>query len=176
MASQRKKLSFTVKVLIVLAAFAAVFFALALTSAIYSVNRTQDAIDGIGTVGYTAESREKIDRANAYYRALDTDLGLQKKITNAETLVQAKQKYASLMLWELHAQDTANTDGSMDAQVKQLIKDARGTVDAYFTAEEAEDIPNYHILTVAEAKYGGAGNGAQDGSGEEQGEDDIELC
>ena len=39
-----------------------------------SVVRTNDAIQNIGKVTYTEESKEKIDRAVKYYNALDPNL------------------------------------------------------------------------------------------------------
>ena len=47
-----------------------------------SVVRTNDAIQNIGKVTYTEESKEKIDRAVKYYNALDPNFDLKKKIKN----------------------------------------------------------------------------------------------
>ena len=47
-----------------------------------SVVRTNDAIQNIGEVTYTEESKAKIDRAVKYYNALDPNFDLKKKIKN----------------------------------------------------------------------------------------------
>lgn len=173
----KKKLPLTIKILIVLAAFAAVTFALALSAAIVSVNRTIGAIEDIGVVAFTEESREKILTAESYYDSLDANLNLQNRITNKETLTQAKLKYISLAVWELHLADQANADGANDSEVKKLAQEIRTTYEEFFAADVSSDIPNFHYLPEAEAKYSGNGGGADETApAEEEQQDDIELC
>lgn len=174
---RNKKLSATVKAVIVLAVLAVVFFSLALASAVYSVDRTIKAIDGIGTVEYTAESRKRIETAVSYYHALDENLGLRERVTNVDALTSAKVKYVSLAVWEVHLADEENQDGQNDAKVSELIADARSAYELFFDYDASADIPNFFYLTEAESKYG-SGNSGQSESPSDDGqtEDDIELC
>lgn len=176
MKAQPKKLSLTIKLVIVLAVLAIIFFSLALTSALYSVNRTIRAIDAIGTVEYSEESREKIDLANTYYNSLDDNLHLKTAITNSDTLNRAKLRYVAAVIWELHLADEANADGGNDAVVKNLIDEARTSYEEFFTQDASENIPNFHYLPEAEAKYGGNAVQSGNSSDGDQEEEEIELC
>lgn len=173
--SKKNKLSITLKLTIILAVLAFVFFFLALASSLYSVNRTKDAIDAIGDAEYTAESKQKIDAANAYYNSLDKNLNLQNSIDNADKLEQAKLEYVTQALWALHLADEGN-DGANDAAVKSLAEETRKAIDDYFAEDERGEIPNYRYLTEIETKYSGGSDNTPNPSDGEQDGDDIELC
>lgn len=55
-----------------------------------------EAIDAIGTVTYTAESRGKIDAAQALFDALDNDVKTADYITNKDVLDAAQARYVEI--------------------------------------------------------------------------------
>lgn len=176
MAYISKKLTFTVKLTIILSFFAVLFLALSITSAVYSVDRTTAAIDSIGTVEYSEASKEKIDLAQNYYNKLDRNIGLDEKITNADSLTDAKVEYVRLGIKRAYL---AHKNGEDEALIKEYITDARLSFDEYLTEEDHGKLSNYSDLTDLEEKYtSGSDNGgnapvninpADDG-------EEIELC
>lgn len=160
---------------ILLAVMAVAFLILSVTQAIYAVDRTVEAIQAIGEVTFTEESREKIDRAVSYYEALDPNLGLESRITNAETLTAARREYVRLGIKRAYL---ADKDGEAEELVRQYIAEARQSFDAYCSAGDCAGISNYGDLTALEEKYAaGADTPGNSTPSDDTGEDeDIELC
>lgn len=175
MANAAKKLSLTVKLTIILSVLAVVFLALSITSAVYSVNRTIEAIDSIGEVEYSGESKEKIDLAQSYFDKLDANIGLPEKITNADSLTDAKVEYVRLGIKRAYL---AHKNGEDEALIKEYLTDARQSFDEYLTEADSEKLSNYADLTDLEEKYisdtesGGAPVNINPADGGEE----IELC
>lgn len=166
----KKKLSLTGKAAILLTILALVLLALSIASASTSVKQAVNAIDAIGEVTYESATRERIDAAERVWQALDTNLGLQVRVTNRDALTQAKAEYARLAIKELYLaeqEDGATLDTS-------LITAAREAFDAYFTEADAALVSNYADLLDAEARYGaGVANAA---APVEEEAEEIELC
>lgn len=164
-----KKLSVSLKFVIALSVLSLVFLSLAIGSAFYSVDRTNKAIDEIGEVSYSVEVKERIDRAHEYYTKLDKNLGLDKRIENADLLQKAEAEYVRLVIERLQ---NAINGGADDVAIRERIDEARATYDGYFSKNDSALVVNYSVLTSAESKYGKtASGGSQSGS-----EEDIELC
>lgn len=176
MENSTNKLSFTVKFTIILSVLAVVFLALSITSAVYSVDRTIEAIDSIGEVEFSEETKEKIDLAQSYFNKLDTNIGLDEKITNSDDLYAAKVEYVRLGIKRAYL---AHKDGESEEIIKEYLTDARQSFDEYLAEADSADLSNYADLTDLEEKYtsgtDNSGNApvniAPSGEGEE-----IELC
>lgn len=148
---------------IILIVAAIICLGLSVFSAKASVTRTINAISDIGEVKYTEESKEKIDRAVSYYKDLDTNLNLQKKITNQDKFDAAKIEYARLAIKAAKvADDRKAAEGYSSSDVKKYVEEARDVVDSYLTADQYSLVENYADLTALESEYtsdGGSGSG-----------------
>lgn len=145
-----KKIANILKATIVFASLAIVFLILSIVASVYSVNRTVGAIDSIGTVEYTAESKKKIDLAQSYYDSLDANLGLADKIENADKLLEAKKEYVRLGIKKAYL---ADKNGEAEETVKAYVQDARKTFEEYCSTGECTSISNYRDLLDLEEKY-----------------------
>lgn len=170
-----KKLPLLAKITILLSVLAIVFLSLSIISASYSVSRTVDAIDAIGEVEYTEESKEKIDLALSYYASLDRNLGLDEKITNFDNLTAAKREYVRLGIKRAYL---ADKNGEAEDIVKQYVAEARQSFNEYCSTGECTNISNYKDLTDLEEKYASDSTPVQDNSSpaESSKEEEIELC
>ena len=121
------------------------------------VATTIAAIDAIGEVAYTDESKAKIDAARAAYDALtDAQKAL---VANYAILTAAETTYASLKA-AADAAAAAAVSAAIDAigevaytdESKGKIDAARAAYDA-LTNEQKALVPNYATLTAAEAAY-----------------------
>ena len=122
-----------------------------------SVVRTNDAIQNIGEVTYTEESKAKIDRAVKYYNALDPNFDLKKKIKNMNVF---------------NAADARKTvEGYSFDDVKKYVTEAREVIDSYLTADQYTLIENYADLIELESEY--TSTGSSGGSSEEV---SIPMC
>ena len=171
------KLPSAVKFTIVMAVLAAVFLILSIVSAEYSVSRTVSAIEAIGVVEFTDESKEKIDLARSYYESLDVNLDLDQKITNADDLTNAEFEYVRLAIKRAYL---ADKNGEPEESVSEYVSQARQIFSEYCSTGECKNISNYDDLTALEAKYSTTGTSntpgsfaASDNAGAEE---EIELC
>ena len=90
-----------------------------------------DAIDDIGTVSWTKESLDKIERARAAYDALRDDL--KEDVVNAEKLTEAEETYKLLKPVFTQKQDVEASDGNHMTVVTNVSEDmivSDGTEDA----------------------------------------------
>lgn len=148
---------------IVLIVAAVICLGLSVVSAKYSVSRTEKAISNIDEVSYSEECKEKIDKAVSYYNALDTNLGLEKKISNIDEFTEKKIEYARLAIKAaVVADERKAAEGYTSADVLEFITEAREIIDAYLTEDQYELVENYSDLTALEAAYSGDGGGADD--------------
>lgn len=168
------KLSFAVKFSIVMAILAVVFFVLSIVSAEYSVNRTVGAIEAIGDVEFSDESKDKIDLARSYYESLDANLDLDQKITNADKLTDAEFEYVRLAIKKAYL---ADKNGEPEAEVAEYISQARQIFGEYCSTGECTNISNYADLVALEEKYSGlSAPAAPTASNNAEAEEEIELC
>lgn len=171
------KFPFAVKFTVVMAVLAALFLILSIVSAEYSVSRTVSAIEAIGVVEFTDESKEKIDLARSYYEGLDKNLDLDQKITNADELTSAEFEYVRLAIKRAYL---ADKNGDPEELVSGYVAQAREIFSEYCSTGECKNVSNYDDLTALEAKYsttgtsdnrGGSATPTNSGAAEE-----IELC
>lgn len=145
-----KKLTSITKTTIFLSVVALLLLVLSVVTSVYSVNRTVKAIDAIGQVEYTAESKEKIDLAQSYYEALDTNIELPSQVSNAEKLTTAIREYVRLGIKRAYV---ADRDGEAEEIVIRYMEEARQTVDEYCSEGDCALISNYQDLLDLEEKY-----------------------
>lgn len=149
---------------IILIVAAVVCLGLSAVSAKCSVSRTEKAISNIEEVSYDAECKEKLDKAVSYYDALDTNLGLEKKISNIDEFTEKKVEYVRLAIKAaVVADERKDAEGYTSADVLEFITDARETIDSYLTEDQYELVENYSDLTALESAYSEGGGGADDG-------------
>lgn len=181
-----KKLSLSVKLAVILAAAAIVFLILAIAAAKVSVNRTVQAIKDIGDVTYDEAGKEKLDIAISYYNELDTDINLDKKVSNYDDLTAAKAEYVRLAIKTAVVADQRKiADGNTPEEIAALLAEARQAAEEYLTPEQYELVENYEELTALEQSdaywpllngESGAGTPAgSDDAGEDDGEE-PEIC
>jgi hypothetical protein len=145
---------------------AIVCLGLSVASAKYSVIRTENAISDIGDVSYTDECMEKMERALSYYNALDTNLGLDEKISNTDEFTEKKVEYVRLTIKAaIVANERKDAEGYSSADIQEFITEARDTIDAYLTTEECDLVENYSDFTALESEYADGG-GADEDEGE----------
>lgn len=173
--SKINKLPFAVKFTIILAVLSVVFLILSIVSAKYSVSRTANAIEAIGTVEFSDTSKEKIDLALSYYTSLDKNLVLDKKITNIDKLSDAEFEYVRLAIKKAYL---ADKNGEPEATVSEYVAQARNIFNEYCASGECKSISNYADLTALEEKYSPSENAQNNSSGSEKSEpqEEIELC
>ena len=169
----KTKTGTALKFTVALAVLAVLFLLLSVVSVNLSVSRTVKAIDNIGTVELSDESKEKIDTALEYYGALDPNLDLQNKITNADELSSAKFEYVRLAIKSAYL---ADKNGEDEATVKEYIELARQSFDEYCSTGECKNVSNYDDLTALESKYSDGGVDASQNTGSPEPAEEIELC
>ena len=105
------------------------------------------AINEIGEVSYTEESKELIDAARTAYDALNDEL--KPLVTNYSILTEAEARYAIL---EVEAKIAAIGTVTYTPECKALIDDARAAYNA-LTDGQRMQVTNYAVLLAAEAAY-----------------------
>ncbi|MCD8040835.1 MAG: hypothetical protein LUF82_04890 [Clostridia bacterium] len=154
-----------------------VLLVLAISSAVYSVSRTKSAIDDIwadGDITYTTETREKIETAISYYDALDTNISLDERITNADLLTEARAEYTRLSIVQLYK---AEKSGEDEEVILAYIEEAREVYDSII-GDSGIVVENYSDLTDAEEQYG-VGTSSEEDDDDDGGSDEdeeIEIC
>ena len=169
--TKTKKLPFAAKFSITATVLAVVFLVLSIVSAEFSVSRTVKAIDNIGAVKFSDESKEKIDLARSYYEALDENLELDKKITNADKLTEAEFEYVRLAIKKAYL-----ADKNGEPEAAEYVAQAREIFGEYCSTGECKNISNYDDLIALEEKYSGASAAPTTSSGSSGAAEEIELC
>jgi hypothetical protein len=183
-----KKISNTVKFVIVVAAFLVVFIGLAIGAAFASPARASDSIDAIGKVSYTAESKQKIDAAIADYEAIgentlgestlfgESYLASTNREELKEKLTEAEKEYVRLAIKTATvAEKRKIADGYTNAQLAQIVAEARAATDEYFK-DNYDEVETYADLVALEEKYGKVETSDEDASNADEKEEQIELC
>lgn len=124
-------------------------------TALYSVTRTNQAIQAIGKVAYNLESQARIDEATKNYEAIDRNLNLEKRVEGLDTLVNAQKEYARLAIKAAAVADRRKAaEGLSDEDVRNKIEAARAVCDRYFhSEEECAFVENYQDLRNLESAY-----------------------
>ena len=139
-----------IRLLIVLLIMALLIGTLAYASGKYSVKSIQDAIDRIGEVTYSEESRTLIDAVDEKIDALDPNLHLDAKVENIDVLRAAKVRYVEQAIIRLYR---AVRDKQDEDTIKSYLSDAEEAFSHYFSEEESSLIHNYQDLLDAREKY-----------------------
>ena len=137
--------------LIVFTVIALVIGGLAYASARYGIKAATRAIDAIGKVTYTEESRALIDAADEKIAVLDPNLHLTEKIGSFNALKAAKVTYVEQAIIRMYR---AVRDKQDEETIKQYLSDAEEAFSRYLTEEDAPLVHNYQDLIDARAKYG----------------------
>lgn len=118
------------------------------------VSNTIKLIDAIGTVEYTKECKNKIQKASEAYSALNAEQKSQ--VTNYSVLLKAAQDYRKL-------QNQALSDAEIAAQVKKFKQDHKEALDLNMAKiEAAEDkMALLNKVTAALEAYDALPTGAQ---------------
>ena len=184
-----KGLSLTWKIIITTAALALIFLGLSIGAAFASPVRANNAIDKIGAVSYTADSKKKIDLAIEYYDAVGKN-GLKEykhfgaaylkanlSVKSAEKLDAAKKEYVRLAIRAIEvAEQRRVVDNYTDEDIIALVKKARAAADEYFKNDYGK-IETYSSLIGFEQEYDVSADQSQSGGGSSSEEDtEIELC
>ncbi len=139
-----------IMLLIILVLVAGVLGALTVASANHGVKTITDAINDIGEVSYSDESRTLIDKADAAIAEADPNLHLTDRVENLDQLLASKVRYVERAITRLYR---SYRDKEPAETILADLADAREAYNHYFTAEDAELIHNYQDLLDIEAKY-----------------------
>jgi hypothetical protein len=181
-----KKLTLTVKIVIALGVLAVIFFGLSIGAAFASPYRARKAIESIGVVTYTDESKEKIDNAIEYYNDIGKNtLGESALVgtiyTNANkseelenTLNEAKRAYTNLAIKNaIVSENRKYVEGYSYDDLVEIFAYARSVIDDYFKG--STDFENYEEFANLEKKYAVQSDGNEDDSNNSS-DEEIELC
>ena len=113
--------------------------------------RITQAIEAIGDVSYSEETRRLLDAADAALSSADPNLHLEEKIPNLGTLKEAKLEYVKLAIKELYI---SIRDKEAEEIIRERLADAEEAFSAYLTEEDAPLLKNYADLESAREKYG----------------------
>ena len=127
---------------------------LSVASASYSVSEAQKAIEDIGQVTFSEESRRAIDEAAAALQALDANLKLEERVKNADDLTAAQAEYVRLAIkTAVVAEQRKVREGLTDDEIRQKIAQAREAVNAYFPEDAEAQLPTLPDLITLEIRY-----------------------
>lgn len=182
------KLKTTVKISIIAGVFAVIFLGLAIGAAFASPVRARQAIEDIGQVTFTAESKEKIDNAILYYEGLGkntlgesahfgkTYLKAYRTEELDTTLTAAKREYVRLAIKNAVVADRRKfAENYSAAELTAIVKETRAVIDDY--CKGCTDFEFYQEFTALEKEYTGGENQAPSAGGA-AGEEPVEpdLC
>ena len=114
--------------------------------------RITQAIEAIGDVSYSEETRRLLDAEDAALSSADPNLHLEEKIPNLGTLKEAKLEYVKLAIKELYI---SIRDKEAEEIIRERLADAEDPEAAAIdTEEDAPLLKNYADLESAREKYG----------------------
>lgn len=174
----KKKLSNRSILIIVLSSFAIIFLGLSIITSIVNINNTKKAIDKIGEVTYSIEVEEKIDNAIEKYEKLDRNIGLNKKVSNVDTLEDAKFNYVRLAIKKAIVLDNRKVaDEITNEEITLAVNEAITKLEKYYKENEYETITGYSEFKYLIEKYGtnNETNNTQNNT-PNSGEEEIEIC
>ena len=164
----------SVKLLLVLLVLGLILLGLTLASARYARERITSAIDAIGEVSYTEETRALLDAADAALAGADPNLHLEDRIPNLSALKDAKVEYVKLAVKDMYI---AIRDKQPEETIREKLAAAEEAFGAYLTEEDAPLLKNYSDLQDARAKYGSAAaDTPQSQPAQPEASVEVELC
>ena len=138
------------KILIILIVIALILGGLVIASAQYGVKAVTDAVNDIGQVTYSEETRRLIDAADEEIGRLDPNLHLTERVENIDDLKAAKVKYVEMAIKRLYI---AVRDRKDETLIREYLADAEEAFSHYLTEADIPLIHNYQDLEDARKKY-----------------------
>ena len=175
---KKNKLTNRTILIIVLTSFALLFLSLSIITSVVNVNRTKKSIDNIGDVSLSIETEEKIDQAIVYYDKLDRNIGLEKKVKNANALTEAKANYVRLAIKKAIVLDNRKVaDGITNEEITLAVNEATSKLEKYFSESEYETITGYSEFKFLQNKYGTKTESDSSNTNTNQNSnEEIEIC
>ena len=140
-----------IRLLIILIVLGTVLGAMALASTQYSADTVKKAIEAIGEVSYSAESRALIDAAVEALNQAGANLSIEGRVDNLDQLEAAQVEYVRLAIKRLYIsiRDSQPTD-----TIREYLADAEAAYSRYLTEADAGKVRNFADLANAREKYG----------------------
>jgi hypothetical protein len=176
---KKNKLTNRTILIIVLTSFALLFLGLSIITSVINVNRTKNSIDNIGEVSLSIETEEKIDQAIVYYEKLDRNIGLEKKVKNANALADAKANYVRLAIKKAIVLDNRKVaDEISNEEITLAVNEATTKLEKYFSESEYETITGYSEFKYLQDKYGTKkeDNSSNTNTNQNSSNEEIEIC
>ena len=140
-----------IRLLLLLLVLALVLGALAYFSARWQARRITDAIEAIGRVEYSDETKARLDAADAALAAADENLHLEEKLPQLQVLKDAKVEYVKLAIKDMYL---AIRDKEATEIIEEKLARAEEAFASCLSEEDAPLVKNYADLEAARAKYG----------------------
>ena len=129
---------------IIVGCISIILLAISIITSVISVKRTEDAISNIGSVTYTVEIEEKIDKAVEYYNKLDKNIGLDDRVSNKKDLDAAIYNYVRLGIKKaIYSYNRRFADNIAEEDIKLYVNQAYDSLVKYFEESEYEGIEGY---------------------------------
>lgn len=140
----KKKLPKIIVVTIVLSIASFLLLIISILTNVGTVKRAENAIANIGTVTFEAETEEKIDIAKNYYANLDTNIGLEKNVSNKDELYDAIYNYVRLGIKKaVVSYNRRIVDNVSEADIKIYVNNAYTKLKKYYEEKDFENIEGY---------------------------------
>ena len=149
-----KKIPKIILVTIILSIFMITFLIISIVTSVELVKRCENSISNIGVVELNQETEEKIDKALGYYNKLDTNISLDKKVSNKEELDNSINEYVRLALKKAIVADNRKiADNISEEEISQLVNNANGILKKYIKEENYNNISGYSEFKPLVDKY-----------------------
>lgn len=144
MDNKKKKLPNILKLTIVLAIISIFLLIISIVTSTLNVKRTEEAINNIGNVSFDLSSEEKIDLASNYYSKLDTNINLEKNVSNKDELDLAIYNYVRLGLKKAIVSYNRRIADNIDEEtIKLYVNEAYLKLKKYYKEEAYQTIEGY---------------------------------
>ena len=140
-----------IRLLIILIMLGTVLGAMALASTQYSADEVKKAIEAIGEVSYSDESRLLIDAAVEALNQAGANLSLEGRVDNLDQLEAAKVEYVRLAIKRLYI---SIRDRQPQDTIREYLADAEAAYSYYLTEADSGKVRNFADLVNAREKYG----------------------
>lgn len=140
----KKKLPKLLIITIILSISSVLLLIISILASVGTVKRTEKSIADIGNVTFTLETEEKIDLAQKYYSNLDSNIGLEKNVSNKNELDDAIYNYVRLGIKKaLVSYNRRIVDNISNDEIKLYVNDAYSKLKKYYKETEFETIEGY---------------------------------
>ena len=140
---------------IILSSISLVLLFISILTAVLNVKRVEDSISNIGTVAYTLESENKIDEVVYLYQKLDTNINLDKNVSNIDLLDKAKFDYVRLAIKKaIVLNERKVADNVSKEEITLAVNEASSKLKKYYKESEFETITGYSDFKYLVEEYG----------------------